>query len=216
MLLSLCPNGGISNYYCYLARCNVLLSATITAVGTAFSLLTIPLWLQLLPSFPSAADFGAVPAKTILAQLIALMVVPMAIGMVLRYVFAAQVRTTAKPLRLSSFLVVALILASAIGSVADQLSGLFVSIIASATFFILCAMLLGWVMGYGLGAGDRPVLVIEGGVRNVGVALIVGGSVLSREGFGVFASFLTGYFIVEIAIMLIYARYQAARLEPAM
>src|SRR5689334_12102756 len=32
LLLSLCPGGAISNYYCYLARCNVPLSATITAI----------------------------------------------------------------------------------------------------------------------------------------------------------------------------------------
>lgn len=31
MLIALCPGGPISNNYCYLARCNVSLSATITA-----------------------------------------------------------------------------------------------------------------------------------------------------------------------------------------
>src|SRR5882672_3293755 len=34
IVLALCPGGAISNYYCYLARSNVALSATITAVTT--------------------------------------------------------------------------------------------------------------------------------------------------------------------------------------
>jgi BASS family bile acid:Na+ symporter len=212
LLLSVCPNGGISNYYCYLARSNVLLSATITALGTALSLLTIPVWLQFLPTLPNSGGIVAVPTKVILGQLVALLVVPMAIGMFLRRVFPRQIEASAKSLRLISLLVVALILASAIWTVADQLSVLFASIALSATLFILSAMLLGWIMGYGLGPRERPVLVIEGGIRNVGVALILGGAVLSKESFGIFASFLTGYFIVETAIMLVYARRQAEKI----
>ncbi len=92
LLLSLCPNGGISNYYVYLARCNVWLSATITAAGTVFSIATIPLWLKVLPSFSSvASDFAGVPARTMLIQLFALMVAPMAIGMTLRLKFRERI-----------------------------------------------------------------------------------------------------------------------------
>ena len=48
LLLSLCPGGAISNYYSYLARCNVSLAATITALGTLCSLVSIPLWLAII------------------------------------------------------------------------------------------------------------------------------------------------------------------------
>lgn len=64
LLLSLSPNGGISNSYCYLARCNVLLSAAITAAGTLLCLVTIPIWLRLLTDTPSAAIcFRSLPSK---------------------------------------------------------------------------------------------------------------------------------------------------------
>ncbi len=215
LLLSFCPNGGISNYYCYLARCNVLLSATITAVGTVLSLLTIPVWLQLLPTFSSAAaGLVTVPAGTILAQLIVFMVVPMFIGMLLKHLFPERLSLIAKMLRIFSIMIVALILLSAIAGVADQLSSLFASIALCALLFIASAMIFGWMLGHGLGARDRPVLVIESGVRNVAVALIIGGMLLSKDGFGIFASFITGYFIVEIAIMLIYGRWVARGIEP--
>jgi bile acid:Na+ symporter, BASS family len=42
LLIALCSGGPISNNYCYLARCNVSLSATITAVGTVLCLVSIP------------------------------------------------------------------------------------------------------------------------------------------------------------------------------
>src|SRR5262245_58851896 len=43
IVLALCPGGPISNYYCYVAGCNVSLSATITTLGTLCSLVSIPL-----------------------------------------------------------------------------------------------------------------------------------------------------------------------------
>lgn len=210
LLLSLCPSGGISNYYAYLARANVLLSATITATGTALSLLTIPLWLKFLPALPSvAAHFPGVPSKIVLAQLFALMIVPMAIGIFLRHRFAASIQAVAKLLRFISLGIILIVLALGITSVFDRLSLLLLDIFKSAFLFIVFAMILGWCLSYGLSARDRPVLVIESAVRNVGVALIMGSSLLSKDDFGIFASFIAGYFMVEIAIMLIYARYKA-------
>jgi hypothetical protein len=74
-------------------------------------------------------------------------------------------------------------------------------------------MLLGWLLGYGLAERDRAVLVIEAGVRNVGVALLLGAAMLTPEAFGILAGFITGYFLVEVVIMLAYARHQERRLD---
>ena len=213
LLLSLCPNGGISNYYCYLARCNVLLSATITAIGTLLSLLTISLWLQLLQDLPVAATgIAAVPSATILGQLIFFVILPMTIGISIRHVCPKQIAEAERWLKTFSIAIVALVLTSTAATVSEELSSLMLDIIASATLFIAAAMTLGWALGSGLGLRDRPVLAIEASVRNVAVALIIGRALLSMEDFGLFASFLTGYFVVEIAIMLPYARLWAGKI----
>lgn len=213
LLLSLSPNGGISNTYCYLARCNVLLSATITVAGTVLCLFTIPMWLKLLPNVPG---FGVklldIPSQTIFAQLLALMVVPMGIGMLLRQSYPNKVADAAKPLRRLSIVLVALILALAVATVSGDLSVLLFDIVIAAALFIVAAMLIGWLLGYGLAEKDRTVLVIEAGVRNVGVALLLGGVMLRPDAFGILASMITGYFIVEVAIMLAYSRRQGRRL----
>lgn len=213
MLLSLSPNGGISNSYCYLARCNVLLSATVTAVGTALCLLTIPVWLKLIPD---AREFNLhlldVPSQTAVTQLLVLMIVPMGIGVLLRHAYPQKTARAAKPLRWLSIGFVAIILALSVATVGADLSELMFSIVVNAALFIVAAMAVGWLLGHGLNDRDRPVLVIEAGVRNVGVALLLGRSVVAPEDFGAIASFITGYFIVEAVIMLAYARYQARRL----
>lgn len=212
LILALCPGGGMSNTYCYLGRCNVLLSAIIAAIGTLLSLGTIPLWLTVLPAVPGVElQLMAVPAMSIMAQLLAFMVVPLAAGVLVRAQKPQLVERQGPMFRALSSILILVILIAALWSVRHQLAGFTWDITIAATLFIVTAMLLGYLLGSRMGAYDRPVLVIESGVRNVGVALILGGAMLSKPAFGVFASFLTGYFIVEIFIMVSYAKWLSFR-----
>ena len=208
LILALRPGGGISNTYCFLGRCNVLLSAIIAAIGTLLSLATIPLWLSVLPAVPGVEEqLKVVPSMSIIAQLLAFMVMPLAAGILVRAQKPQLVERHGSTMRALSSMLILVILIAALWSVRHQLAGLTWDITIAATLFIVTAMLLGHLLGYRMGAYDRPVLVIESGVRNVGVALILGGAMLSKPAFGVFASFLMGYFIVEIIIMVSYAKW---------
>ena len=59
---------------------------------------------------------------------------------------------------------------------------------------------------------EKPVLVIESAVRNIGVALIIGRGIFDEQSFAKFVAFLTGYFIVEIVVMIPYTQFVRARL----
>jgi len=67
-------------------------------------------------------------------------------------------------------------------------------------------------MGYGMKPKERPVLVIESAVRNIGVAFIVGRGIFDEQSFAKFVAFLTGYFIVEVVVMIPYTQLVRARL----
>jgi BASS family bile acid:Na+ symporter len=205
LLLSLCPGGAISNTYSYLARCNVSLSATITAIGTLCSLVSIPIWLAIVPGWiPRDTVLVVVPTSTILAQLVFFMVLPMGLGSTFRWCWPDRAQRSANGLRLASLAIVVLILLAAAWSVRADLYALAGVIAVSATLFILGAMLLGQVLAYGLAPKDGPVLVIESAVRNIGIATMLGRLLFSPEDFSTFAGFLTGYFIIEVLIMLPY------------
>ncbi len=210
IILSLCPGGGISNTYTYLARCNVLLSALIATIGTLVSLATIPLWLRVLPSIPGVLQPHSVPAMPIIGQLLAFMVLPLALGILARYRMASSIERIAPSLRLISTVLILVILVAALATVGPDLAAFAIEIAIAAALFILGAMLVGAVLGLRMKSRDAPVLVIESGVRNVGVALILGGAILTEE-FSLFASFLAGYFVIEIVIMLTFAKFMARR-----
>ena len=205
IILSLCPGGGISNTYCYLARSNVLLSAMIAVVGTVASLLTIPLWLQVLPTIDGSPNFGALPALTIIGQLLVIMIVPLGVGMLARHSKPRLVERVAPTLRRTSTVLIVAILLSALATVGPDLKMFSFDIFLAATLFIVSAMLLGALLAARMTSRDRPVIVIESAVRNISVALILGGALLEQGSFGLFATFLTGYFLVEIVIMLTFA-----------
>jgi len=216
LVLALCPGGAISNYYSYLARCNVSLSATITGASTICSIVSIPLWVGVLSGMSALSSELEVPAWRMLSQLAAFMVLPMAIGMVLRHLWRDAIERLAKSFRLTSFGIVMAVLALTTWAVKEEIAPLVGQIGFAVVLFIISAMLLGRLMAYGMKQEDAPVLVIESAVRNVGIALIVGRSLISEHLIGAFASFLTGYFIVEMIIVITYTQFVRVKLTAAL
>lgn len=213
LLLSLCPGGAISNTYSYLARCNVSLAATITAIGTLCSIVSIPIWLAIVPRWiPLSPSLDSVPASTIMAQLGFFLVLPLCVGWSFHLLWPDRARRSANGLRGAALAIVLLILTITAWSVRADIYAFIGAIALSATLFILGAMLLGSLLAYGLSSRDAPVLVIEGAVRNVGIATILGRLLFNPDDFGTFAGFLTGYFIIEVLIMLPYAQIVRSRL----
>jgi len=216
LLLAVCPGGGISNYYCYLARCNISLSATITVIGTVCSIVTIPLWLGLLSGGSSTSQvLPEVPVVRIILQLLAFMALPMIIGMILLRTFPQWIERQSNAARWLSFGIVIVILAMTTWVVRKDLATLAVDIVLLATLFIVGGTLLGQILAWGMKPDEGPALIIEGAVRNVGVALVVGRSLLDEHSIGIFASFLSGYFMIAMLIMLPYSQTVAARISRA-
>jgi BASS family bile acid:Na+ symporter len=212
LLLALCPGGAISNSYCYLAHCNVSLAAAITTVGTLCSLISIPLWLAIVAHWtPLSGAIVTVPTLQILAQLLLLIMLPLAIGAAARRRWPDMIVQISPRLRWASLAIVLAILLAATWSARDDLYVLAGRIAVSATLFILGAMLLGRLLAHGLSAKDAPVLVIESAVRNVGIAAILGRILFTDTDFGTFSGFLTGYFMIEVVIMVSYAQFLKSR-----
>lgn len=212
LLLSLCPGGAISNTYTYLARRDVALAAAITTTGTLCSLISIPLWLEIIGRWmPLVHSIVAVPTPKILLQLLLLMILPLAIGASVRSRWPDTTLRIGSQLRIVSLAIVLAILLAATWSVRDDLYAFAGTIALSVTLFILGAMLIGRLLAHGLPPNSAPVLVIESTVRNIGIAAILGRTLFNDSDFGAFGGFLTGYFIIEVAVMVTYAQVLRTR-----
>lgn len=208
ILLTLCPGGGISNYYTYIAKRDVFLSASITSLGTLLSLFTIPLWLFFLHSFFSLDGIApTLPTVRILSSLVFFIIIPLGLGCALKYlkpVFVSKMKVSAQ---IFSLILIFLILFLNVYYFSEEVRPIYFSVLSHATSFILGSMCLSWSLTRHLPNPSRPVLVIESAVRNVSIALILGRILFPSEMFAIQTSFLIWYFIVEICVMLIYASY---------
>ncbi len=203
LLIVACPAGGITNYLAYLARANTALSVTLTAVGTALALLTMPLILAAtFTFFPAARAEIQIPIGQTAVQLVVLILLPVGIGMLIRFWKEALVLAFEPRLR-------SLSLVSFLGVVAwvlyDQAQGLKAGlgeVFLISVLFTAFAMFTGYLVGRwcGLDANDRLTLITEYSGRNLGVAVVIAVSILGRVEFLVFASIL---FVVSVLLVLL-------------
>jgi BASS family bile acid:Na+ symporter len=154
---------------------------------------------------------AAVPVDRIVMQLIILMVLPMIIGVAVKHRLPMAVKAYGTHLRGVSNLAIGVILVLVVWSARSNILAHYDEILLIAMLFLVAALMIGWLLGRGLNPETQSVLIIESGTRNVAVALLLGGSVLTAEDLPILAGFLAVYFIFEVIFMMVFARNQALR-----
>ena len=212
LLLAACPAGGITNFFTYLARANTALSVTLTAVATVLAIFTMPALLAAgFTLFPEAAGEIEIPVFRIIAQLFLLMLVPLGVGMALRFWREDFVRRVEPRLRVLSLAAILGLLVWILIDQRERFADELGPVLQVCALFTLSAMLAGFAIGWlaGLEARDRLTLVSEFSSRNLGIAILIAVSVLGLVEFLFFASIL---FVASTVLMLLAAaRFRASR-----
>ncbi len=182
MLLACCPGGSSSNVFSMLARGDVALSVTLTAMSSVITLFTLPLIMDFVARYVSVRTETAIdlPAGRLLVQNIAMVFLPMAAGSLFRRRWpAAALRVHAV---LGRFAFPALLLLAAVffvqyaGTIARHiaslgLAALLLLVIASAAGALLARLLR-------LESAVRRTIVIEIGMQNAAQAIAIATSPL--------------------------------------
>ncbi len=175
ILVSCCPGGTASNVISYLARVDVPLSVTMTAVSTVLAVAATPLLTGLL-----ASSRIRVPAGGLFLSTVEVVVLPIAVGLALRR-FAPRLTRSLQPAApVAAVVMITLIVASIIGSGRESIleSGL---MLALAVFLLHAGgFALGYLCARLLGAEEvsAKTISIEVGMQNSGL-----GVVLARQNF---------------------------------
>ena len=218
LLVAACPIGGISNTYSYLARASTALSVTLTGLSCLIAGITMPLLGRAIAlAFENHPDVQLLsvrhPMSLLAGQLIVLLSVPVALGMLVRRRWTEWTTGHRGALQRFTFLGVAVVLALII---LDDPPAFFLSLrntVPLAALFVLCSAAVGWATAsiVSRDPGDRFTLAAEFGTRNLGVAMTVAVTLLGRVEF---ARFAYAYFLVEMPLMLaaiVWFRRRTAR-----
>jgi len=176
IILAACPGGPTSNLMTYLAKGNVALSISLTAISSLFTVFTIPLVVNLaMQTFMGEVTTLQLPILKTVIQIAVITIVPVTVGMILHYKtpkFAAQMEKGVKWL---SLFFLGLIIAGLLVKERANVLNFFLQV-GGVTFTL---MLLTMALGYGiaiLAKLDRPsatAITIEVGIQNGTLAIAI-------------------------------------------
>ena len=178
VLIACCPGGSSSNIFSMLAKGDVALSVSLTALSSIITLFTLPLIMQFVTSSVGQQVGIQLPVKNLLMQNLVTMLLPIIIGIVLRYYKPQLAARIAKVLSKMAF--PALMLLAGIffvqhrETIADNFSVLGLAV----TGLLLAAVIFAAVLCYlfGLHTKERRTIIIEVGMQNAAQAIAIASS----------------------------------------
>lgn len=182
MLLAASPGGATANIYSHLARGDVALNITLTAVNSVLCLVTLPLILNLsLEFFLGAGQYVPPPIRKIV-EVAVIIVLPVAIGMTVRAFAPGFATRMEKPIRMLSVIVLALLIAAAVVQEWNTLLTYFATIGLACLLFNLVSMGTGYAAPLALKLPKRQAIAIamEIGIHNGTLAIFVALNVLGN------------------------------------
>lgn len=202
MLLAASPGGATANIYSHLARGDVALNITLTAINSVLCLLTLPVIVNLsLLYFLDAGQYVRPPVYKVIE--VAMMIVfPVVIGMLIRAWFAAFARRVAAPVKVISVLVLILVIGAALAGDLDKLPAFFATVGLACLVFNLLSMGTGYLAPRLLGLQRRQAIAIsmEIGIHNGTLAIFIALNVLHNTMMSVPAAIYSLIMFVTAAL----------------
>ena len=182
MLLAASPGGATANIYSHLARGDVALNITLTAVNSLLCLLTLPLILNLALDFFLGAGQYVPPPVGKIVEVAVIIVLPVSLGMATRALAPAFAARMEQPIRLLSVLVLALLIVAAVAQTWSTLLGFFAAVGLACLLFNLVSMGVGYAAPRALKLPRRQAIAIamEIGIHNGTLAIFIALNVLER------------------------------------
>ena len=202
VLLGASPGGTTANLMTHLARGDVALSVTMTAVSSVAALVTVPLYLGLAIDYFDASGIGNdVSLGGIVARVFFITIVPLAIGMALRRRYPERVEAVYDRVRQISLGAFVLVVAAAVISEFETISDNFAEVAAAALTLNVAAMSISFLVARAARLDDRQstAIAMELGVHNSTLAITVAATIstsitIPAAVYSVFMFFTAGLF----------------------
>ncbi len=111
MLLAACPGGATSNLLTHLAKGDLALSVSLTAIASILSIVTIPIIVQFaISEFSDQSNLISVDAITMIKQLLLIVIIPVSIGMFVKAKFSSFAERMEKRVKLASAIIFILVI----------------------------------------------------------------------------------------------------------
>ena len=188
MILSLCPGGPTSNLITQVARGNIGLSVTLTALASLITVFTIPIILsEAITYFTGETDvIIELPVVQTMLQILVITVIPVSIGMVIRKKNEAFALRMERPMRIASTVLFIIIFLLVMIANKDLIVQAMKEVGLATLLLNLSTMALGFFTAkiFGIKGKSQISITIESGIQNGTLAFVIATTILNNVEMG--------------------------------
>ena len=209
MILAACPGGPTSNLIAHLAKGDTALSVTLTALSSFITILTIPFIVNFaLLRFLDEGQIIHLDVVQTIAQIFIIIIIPITIGMVIRRYSEGFALRMARPVRIASAFVIALVIIGIVIKERENFVSYFQQAGIAALLLNVATMAVGYYSARLFGIKDKQALSIsiESGIQNGTLAISIAVILLHSTAFSIAPAiysllmFFTGGIIVYFGL----------------
>lgn len=209
MLLVAAPGGTAANLFSHMAGGDVALNITLTAINSVLAIFTMPIVVTLaIAGFMDAdTSIGLQPSKFV--QVLAIVLIPVAIGMRIRHSYTDWAERMRKPVKVGSVVVLVLVLALAFLSQYETLRDDAFRLAAITLTLAVVSMLIGYFVPrlFRVSVPQSIASTMEIGIHNGTLAIAIAVSALDNETMAIPAAIYGTLIFLPVSI----AAYVLAR-----
>jgi BASS family bile acid:Na+ symporter len=187
MLLSAAPGGASANLFSHLARGDVALNITLTAMNSLFSVFTLPLTVSFALGHFLAEDKQIPLQLGKVVQVFAIILLPVGLGMIVRHVKPAVAAALEKPVRIFSVLFLLVLIVGAVAKERANMGAYFAAVGFPALLFNLTSLAVGYFVPRLVRLSERQAIAIgmEIGIHNGTLAIAIATTVLGSSAIAI-------------------------------
>jgi BASS family bile acid:Na+ symporter len=211
MLLAASPGGTTANLMSHLFHGDVALNISLTAVNSILSIVTLPIVTGLVIAYYDRGDDVSVPFGEVL-KVFVIILVPVAIGMVVRARNAAFAARMDRPVRALSAILLGLLVVAIIVDERHNIEGYFADVGLVAAAFCVISLVVGYVVPRAFGVVEKQAIAssFEIGLHNGTLAIFIAVEVLGSVTFSVPAAV---YSLVMLPLAALWGTYVTRRVR---
>jgi len=188
MILAACPGGATSNLISHLAQADTALSVTLTAFSSLITIITIPFIINFsLLYFLSEDQTIQLNVVETIMQILVIIIIPIGIGMMIRKYNEAFALKMAKPVKIASAIVLALVIIGILIKEKDNFVSYFQEAGLVAFLLNILTMAIGYYSAKLFRVHHRGAISIgiESGIQNGTLAISIAIAILHNTSYAI-------------------------------